>query len=218
MRELIAAVNALGNVRLLVLDHIALIHGDFNAREDAALTMRVVNHIAQKTGASVLVLAHTPKAAKDAETSDASMVAGSTAFVDQARGAWVLATMREQEAKKLGLSNEERLQHASLSIVKNNYGPTGDTFWFRRFPFDGVGLLEHVCLVPPAPHLKSAASLETRSSKNSSKLVLRSFQRPGFADLKSGKDGPFKASKDEVARVIETLIADGRLVNRPPTK
>ena len=41
--ELIAAVKLVGNVQLIVLDHLALIHGgDFNAREDAAVTMRVV--------------------------------------------------------------------------------------------------------------------------------------------------------------------------------
>ncbi len=45
------------------------------------------------------VLAHTPKSANAKEESDASMVAGSTAFVDQARGAWILATMRDEEAK-----------------------------------------------------------------------------------------------------------------------
>ena len=77
--EIIACARALGNVRLIVLDHLALLHGgDFNAREDAALTMQVINHIAQETGASVLVLAHTPKSANQQETSDASMVAGST--------------------------------------------------------------------------------------------------------------------------------------------
>ena len=96
--EIIERATAVGNVRLIVLDHMGLIHGgDFNAREDAALTMRVVNHVAQETGASVMVLAHTPKSANLLEPSDASMVAGSTAFVDQARGAWVMATMCETE-------------------------------------------------------------------------------------------------------------------------
>ena len=94
-KEIIHRASAVGNVRLIVLDHMGLIHGgDFNAREDAALTMRVVNHVAQATGASVMVLAHTPKSANQLEASDASMVAGSTAFVDQARAAWVMATMR----------------------------------------------------------------------------------------------------------------------------
>jgi hypothetical protein len=49
--KIIARAKAMGGVCLIVLDHLALIHGgDFNAREDASLTMRVVNHIAQETG------------------------------------------------------------------------------------------------------------------------------------------------------------------------
>jgi hypothetical protein len=71
-KEIIHRASAVGNVRLIVLDHMGLIHGgDFDAREDAALIMRVVNHVAQETGASVMVLAHTPKSANQLEASDA---------------------------------------------------------------------------------------------------------------------------------------------------
>jgi hypothetical protein len=214
----IAAAKAMGDVRLIVVDHLALIHGgDFNAREDAALTMRVVNHIAQVTGASVLVLAHAPKSANLQEESDASMVAGSTAFVDQARGAWVLATMRKTEAKKFNLSDEERKQRVSLTVVKNNYGPSGEVIWFNRISFDGVGLLEHVNLNAQATSLTRIANLEAR-------VIAFVASNPGqysktrLRDSQSGKnDGPLKASKGELERVIEPLIADGRLVNRAPT-
>jgi hypothetical protein len=218
VNEVIAAAKAMGIVRLIVLDHLALVHGgDFNAREDAAVTMRVVNHIAQETGASVLVLAHTPKSANQQEESDASMVAGSTAFVDQARGAWVLATMRKNEGKDLGISGEDRKQHASLTIVKNNYGPSGEVMWFKRIPFDGVGLLEFVTLSAQASNAKTVADLET-------KVLDFVAAHPGqyaktkLRETQSGKkDGPFKASKGELERTIETLILEGRLVNRAPT-
>jgi hypothetical protein len=188
-KQIIAAARAMGDVRFIVLDHVALFHGgDFNAREDAALTMRVVNHIAQETGASVLLLAHTPKSAndKDKEESDASMVAGSTAFVDQARGAWVLATMRDKEAKGFGISSEDRK------------------------------LLEFVALNPEATTAKSSATLE-------GKLIGFVAANPGqysktkLRDTQSGDKGPLKASKGKVEKTIEDLLADGRLVNRPPS-
>jgi hypothetical protein len=216
--EVIAAAKSIGDVRAILFDHLALIHGgDHNAREDAALTMTVVNHIAQETGASVLVLAHTPKNAIEKEDSDASMIAGSTAFVDQARGAWVLATMRKGEAKNFGILPEDRKQYVSLTIVKNNYGPSGEVIWFKRVPFDGVGLLEHVILSPQTTSAKTAADLEgnliafVRSNPGQySKTRLRESQ--------SGKkDGPFKASKGELERAIDMLIWDGRLVNRAPS-
>ncbi len=217
-QEVIAAANAMGDVRLIVVDHLGLIHGgDHNAREDAAVTMRVVNRIAQETGASVLVLAHTPKSANLQDESDASMIAGSTAFVDQARGAWVLATMREKEAKSFGISTQDRKQYVSLAIVKNNYGPNGDVIWFKRVPFDGIGLLEHVTLSPQITNAKTAADLET-------KLIAFVGSHPGqysktrLRESQSGKTaGGFKASKSELEGAIETLIADGRLINRPPS-
>jgi hypothetical protein len=85
-------------VRMIGLDHAGLIHGgEFNAREDVVQTMRQVNHIAQETGAAVLVLAHSPKAAAAAEKSSAGAVAGSTAWVDHARGALVLRAMNDEE-------------------------------------------------------------------------------------------------------------------------
>jgi hypothetical protein len=216
--DIIAAVNAIGNVRLLVLDHLGLFHGgDFNAREEAALTMRLINHIAQETGASVLLLAHTPKSAIQQEASDASMVAGSTAFVDQARGAWVLATMREAEAKTFGISNADRTSYASLAIVKNNYGPTGEVIWFKRVPFDGVGLLEPIVLNPQATITKAAANTEMRIVVFVSANRGR-YSRTKLRDTQSGKtSGLLKASKGDVDRAIDALLADGQLINRPPS-
>jgi RecA-family ATPase len=216
--EIIASANAIGDVRLLVLDHLGLFHGgDFNAREEAALTMRLINHIALETGASVLLLAHTPKSAIQQEASDASMVAGSTAFVDQARGAWVLATMRAPEAKTLGVSDADRKAYASLAIVKNNYGPTGEVMWFKRVSSDGVGLLEPVVLNPQARFMKAAANIEMR-------VVVFVTSNPGrysrtrLRDTQSGKtSGALKASKAEVDMAVDMLLADGRLVNRPPS-
>ncbi|HEY1943493.1 MAG TPA: AAA family ATPase [Roseiarcus sp.] len=216
--SIIAAARSMGDVRLIVLDHLALIHGgDHNAREDAALTMTIVNRIAQETGASVLVLAHTPKSASQQDESDASMIAGSTAFVDQARGAWVLARMREGEARKFGISGEDRKQYVSLTIVKNNYGPTGEVVWFKRVPFDGVGLLEHVILSAQATSAQNVADLEARIVAFVG-VYPGQYSKTRLRDSQSGKkNGRFKASKSELEGAIETLIADGRLVNRPPS-
>jgi hypothetical protein len=215
--EIIACASALGNVRLIVLDHLALLHGgDFNAREDAALTMRVVNHVAQETGASVLILAHTPKSANQLEASDTSMVAGSTAFVDQARAAWVMATMRQPEAKSFDISADERKNYVSLTVAKNNYGPTGDVYWFRRVSFDGVGLLELVTLTQ-ATAAKVVADLGARVMAFVG-AHRGQYSKTRMRDTQSGKSrSPFKASKAEVEGAIEVLLEEGRLVNRPPS-
>ncbi len=216
--EIVACASAVRDVRLIVLDHLALFHGgDFNAREDAALTMRIVNHVAQETGASVLVLAHTPKSANQLEASDASMVAGSTAFVDQARAAWVMATMRDKEAKKFGISAAERKNYVSLTIAKNNYGPTGEVYWFKRVSFDGIGFLEPVTLTEPTA-AKAVADLSAR-------IIEFVAEHPGqysktrLRDTQSGiKNVPLRASKANVEHAIDIQLATGRLVNRPPTE
>jgi hypothetical protein len=217
-KQIIQAARGFGEVVLIVLDHAGLFHGgDFNAREDVALTMRVVNHIATDTGAAVLLLAHSPKATAGAEYSDASQVAGSSAFVDQARGAMVLAGMREKEAQDLGIAKDQRSNYVSLAVVKNNYGPNGSIYWFKRQSFDGVGLLEHKVLIKPIPLPKGAAALEM-AILNFIVSNPGKYSKTGLRDTRSGKDGPLKASKNKVADALENLLLDGRVLLRPPTE
>jgi hypothetical protein len=205
-------------IRLIVLDHAGLFHGgDFNAREDVSLTMRIINHIAHETGAAVLLLAHSPKSASGAESSDASAIAGSTSFVDQTRGAFILATMRKEEAKTLGIDNDLRQQYVSLSVVKNNYGKTGEVSWFSRTSPPGweVGVLVPVDLQPPVKSMKHGSAVSERIKQfiaanpgQYSKTSLRN---------RSGKTGELKASKPEVITAIEDLFATGEIITRDPT-
>lgn len=214
--EIIAAIREYGDVRLLVLDHLALLHGgDFNAREDATVTMRVINDICHQTGVAALVLAHTPKAALSKDASDASMVAGSTAFVDQARAAMVLATMRDEEAKAYVLNGADRESYVSLKVVKSNYGPTGDVVWFERIPFDGVGLLKPTHLTPkmargPVVLREKVMEFVRGNPGQYSKTKLRDTQA-------GATKAPFYASKGDVEAAIEELLKAGQLVSRPPT-
>lgn len=222
--QIIAAASDLARqsgepMRLIVLDHAGLIHGgDFNAREDVSLTMRIVNHVANETGAAVLLLAHSPKSAGVAETSDASAIAGSTAFVDQTRGALILATMRPNEARALGIKDSDRQQYVSLMVVKNNYGKTGEQVWFTRESPPGweVGVLVPVDLQPPA---KGAASNVTLKERIKDMITAHpgQYSKTALRDKHSGKDGKLKASKSEVAAAIEDLLADEQIVTREPT-
>ena len=216
-KKIIDAAKGMEEPRLIVLDHMGLFHGgDFNAREDAALTMRIVNRIAVETGAAVLVLAHTQKSAHTAEQSDASMVAGSTAFVDHARGAWVLSTMRQNEARTFNVSEDDRHSYVSLTIVKANLGPQGEVHWFRRVPFDSIALLEPVTLNAAAVATKQKASLQATIIS-----IVRShagqFSKTSFREAQSGTRGPLGASKRDVGAAIEDLLARGDLFLRAPT-
>lgn len=206
-------------IRLIVLDHAGLFHGgDFNAREDVSLTMRIVNHIAHETGAAVLLLAHSPKAAGVSETSDASAIAGSTAFVDQTRGAFILATMRKSEAKALGIKDAMRQQYVSLAVVKNNYGKTGEVSWFERTSPPGweVGVLVPVDLHPP----ENAPTSNAATAERIKQFIAEhpgQYSKTALRDKRSGIKGELKASKPDVAAVIEDLLSAGELATREPT-
>lgn len=218
--EIIAAAKAMGGVELIVLDHLLLLHGgDANASEDAAQTMRLTNRITFETNATVLTLAHSPKSASNSEEADASQVAGSGAFANLSRGAWLLAKMRKDEARAFGLPEEARNEYVSMTGVKGNYGPSGQVFWFKRVAFDEVGLLEHVTLSPPVKAPKALGpDVETQIIE-----LVRS--RPGQLS-KSGirdkyaneKDGRIRASKAKVEIAIDDLLARNILINRLPTK
>ena len=211
------AAEQIADLRLIVIDHAALLHGgEFNAKEDVTLTMRVINKIAKDTGAAVLVLAHAPKSASNQDESDANMVAGSTAFVDQARAAWVLATMRKGEADKFKIAHERRRDYVSLKVVKSNYGPSDDVFWFRRRSFDDVGLLEHVHLAPP-PTSSNAAETLRSAIEGMVRAQPGAHSRTALRDRHAGRGGVLAASKAKVDQAIDNLLKNGTLTLRPPT-
>jgi hypothetical protein len=213
-QQIVEAALEAGNVRLIVLDHIGLLHGgDFNAKEDAAMTMRIINGICQQTGASLIVLAHSPKNSAREEESDASAVYGSTAFVEQARGGWIMAGMRKAEAKGLGIKEAARKEYVSLVGVKANYSSLGQIFWFHRAAFDDVGVLSSVILMPAVKSVGSLDSNIIAAVRNAP----GQFSKTGMREAFSGAKGPWKASKGEIAAAIERLLSDGRLINRPPT-
>ena len=214
------AANTNQKVRLIILDHAGLMHGgDFNDKADVALFMRMVNQIAVETGAAVLVLAHSPKSAAGKEESDASMIAGNTAFVDMARGAFVLATMRKEEANKYGYNDDTRHGFASLVTVKNNLGPSNVVRWFKRTSVQDweVGVLEHAVLsVPPKP-VKGGGTTQ-QLIKAFIKTHPGQFSKTGLRNTYAGKDGIFKASKGEVDAALDELLARGEVLLREPTQ
>lgn len=222
--EVITASKALATeagmpVRLIMLDHAGLIHGgEFNSREDVVQTMRQVNYIAQECEAATLVLAHSPKTAVGKDKADSNDVAGSAAWVDLARAVFVLRTMDDAEGKKFGINTDMRKNYASLSIVKNNYGPTGDSYWLRRNTVEShsVSVLEHVNLLLPIEPLKGGEELQKRIT---SKIEYHNgkYSRRGFIDAHIGKDSNIKAPKRAIERALDELIEQEVLLIKPPT-
>lgn len=220
--EIIAACKQLESesgspVRLVVLDHAGLLHGGgFNDREHVVQTMRIVNYIADQTKAAVLVLAHSPKTATAEKQAGSEDVAGSTAWVDLARGAFVLRAMAEADAKTYGISSDERKAYVSLSVVKNNYGPSGDIEWLYKevIPGWGVSVLTTVSLSKP---IKTSTNTALQKRILETVLKLKGLSVNKLRDTYSGKDGPLKASRKEVEFALDQLLDDGRLIQVEPT-
>ncbi|CAN1507778.1 AAA domain containing protein [Methylophilaceae bacterium] len=221
--EVIAASKALEieagvPVRLIILDHAGLIHGgEFNSREDVVQTMRQVNFIAQQCNAAALVLAHSPKTAVGKDKADSNDVAGSAAWVDLARAVFVLRNMDVAEGKMFDIDADMRKNYASLSVVKNNYGPSGDLFWLERLTVKdyGVSVLQHVDLVKSATPIKGGAILQSLIIKKIEERVSL-YSKTGFRDKFHGKTGPLKASKSEIDRALDELLSRSELILREP--
>lgn len=207
------------NVRLIVLDHAGLIHGgDFNAREDVVRTMSLINELADTTGSAVLLLAHSPKSSAHADESSASDVAGSSAWVDHSRAAFILKTMSEEEAKRFGTPVELRKDFLSLSSVKGNYIPSDQQIWLTRKQMDSyeTSVLEKVDLsIPAKPSAGSNIKLRTKIHQ----LILeKPFLTRNRLEEYSGSNSWLGASKGKVRVELDSLIEEGLVTLRDPTE
>lgn len=206
-------------VRLIVIDHASLIHGgDHNSREDVTQTARLINHIANVTGAAVLLLAHTRKGAstKDEEPT-ADDASGSAAWADLVRSVLLLRTMTEAECRRLGGDSDKRKEYASLNVVKANYAPPSSAIWLHRRSIEGwgVGVLTEVDLKPKPKPLPGC------DWKLRERIVNLVKMSPNLTQNKmlvhAGVKGELRASKDKVTLEVDAMLLTGELVLVEPT-
>jgi|GEM_PF-1770296 len=207
-------------LKLIVFDHARLVlGGDPNAADHVTQLTRALTHIAHETGATVVLLAHSPKSvlSKTGREINAADIAGSSAFVDNSRAAFMMYGMRDDEAKRFHISDGDRTSFVRLENVKANYAKTGGGYWFKRvyLPDWDVAILEEVR--PRDPGLLESKNRSLRQRildvvrKKSGGMSVRRLR-----DL-SGKDGIFKASESKVNNEIEEMLNDGLLIQRKPT-
>jgi len=203
---------------LIVLDHARLVmSGDPNAANDVTQLTRILTKIAIETDAAVMLLAHSPKSSmgKEAEA-DASEIFGSGAFVDNARTAFVLNTMRPKEAKDYGISDGDRNKYVCLSVVKANYGETGKSWWFKK------ELHSDWQAVELKPELLYSQKVFSNHNHLSMKLIDLIQKKPAqlserkIRDI-AGTKGELKASEAEVLRSLDRLEEEGVVIKRSPT-
>lgn len=138
--EIIGAANAIPNLRLIILDPVSRFRsGDENSNEDATKFVEALELIRRETGVTVLCAHHSRKGS---DGSDADSIRGASAFVDALRFAATLAVPKEEDAKRMGLTDEERRKLVRFNVVKSNYRTDTDTFWMRRGPGGALEYME----------------------------------------------------------------------------
>lgn len=131
-----------GGARLIVLDTLSRIHDrDENSNGDMARLVATLEHIATRTGASVLYLHHVSKgSAREGQTDQQQAARGASALIDNARWCGFVAKMTEDEAKSLSdraydrqpIDNDRRGFFVRFGVSKQNYDATPHDQWYQR--------------------------------------------------------------------------------------
>lgn len=120
--------------RLLVIDTFSRFHaGDENANSDMSEVVGALEVVAQRSGAAVLALHHTSKAAAlNGQQASQQSTRGASAIVDNARWQAYLEVMSEAKAKEMRVPIELRRHFVSFGVSKQNYGRPTMPRWLVR--------------------------------------------------------------------------------------
>ena len=148
-RELLPAAEG---CRLVIIDTLSRAHGcDENDNGAMARVVARLEQVVRKTGAAVLFLHHTSKAAALAGQGGMAQAArGASALIDNARWCGNLMKMTQEEAESLRESSglqigeERRGFFVRYEIGKQNYGQVENGHWYER---TAGGVLRPVTLV-----------------------------------------------------------------------
>lgn len=133
--------------RLVVIDPLRRFHdGDENDSAAATALVQVIEAVARRSGAAVLLSHHTNKGSTlGGAGSEQQAARGSSALTDGVRWQANLRVMTEAEADALGVLQAHRRQYVRFDIPKSNYCAPHPGGWLRR----GVGGMQTFCEFEP---------------------------------------------------------------------
>ena len=120
--------------RLVILDTLSRVHTlDENSNGEMARLFMRLEQIAAQTGAAVLFLHHTSKAALfDGKTDSQHASRGASLLTDNARFAASLVKMSETQASEYRIDEARRDFFIRYAVTKNNYGAPVEDRWYER--------------------------------------------------------------------------------------
>lgn len=146
MADAITAYVREHKIDVLIVDPFAeTFEGDENSNSEIKWAMKVWRDIARDTDCSVILVHHTVKYASGG-AGNADIVRGGGAIVNSTRISATLMTMTEDEAKVLGIPEDERFRYVRHDDAKSNWIlKSGKARWFEKVSVtldNGTGFAE----------------------------------------------------------------------------
>lgn len=223
LADLVAQID---DIKLIVVDTYSRFNGGKeNSNEDAAQFIKACERLSKKTGATVLIIAHTRKGGRG----DVDDLAGGARFVDSSRWA---ATLHEylsdeqtlKQCEKQGIEFSEAKRHVCFRVVKDNYlGIKGNTIYLRRSEHGGI-LKEHENMLTVIGENAKQTKAVNQYDELCEKLVTFLRERNANKDyittsklknVYSGKEGRFGVSDKVLLQVLDRAILEGVIFKRP---
>lgn len=120
-------------VQVIVLDPIGAMHSvPENSNEAINMLFGALRDIATRTGAAIVILHHTSKAAAgDMGAAGAGAARGASAFVDGARVVRQVVRMTPEDAKRFAIPEDQRGYYLRIDNGKANLAPAANAHWLR---------------------------------------------------------------------------------------
>lgn len=219
IEQLKQAIQAIGDVRLVVVDTYSRFNGgEENDNGHSATFVTACEQIRQGVGCNVLVTAHTTKAGSSTSGPvKATDVAGGARLVDAAR--WMAGLDRYMLTPGTDPS-DEKMRHVRLTVGKSNYGCVGATYWLE---YQNGALVQHAERVKP-PQKEEAKQEKEKSAdaryrdvlgKLRSFLMTKSAEGEYFTERAlrpyAGKEGIFGVGETTLRTIIARAKEEGEL-------
>lgn len=148
VQRLVEYVRSIKDLRLIILDPANVFdHGDENAANERNIFVQALRRLAEKTGATVLIVHHVNKSSVRDDAGGLSIAArGSSALVDGVRFAINLATMTPRQAAEYEVAEDDVYKYVALYQAKANYSKQHGVRWLQRSDAGFGGALETVDL------------------------------------------------------------------------
>lgn len=208
--RLMSAAMQIPNLRLIVLDSLTRWRGegDENDASTASRFIQICEQLAQKTGATVLVLHHTAKSVLNSEEPSQAAGRGSSAFVNDSRLMIQLMPINTAMNKTYKLPDDEKTWHVVLAVPKANGAPPQPTLLLRRHEGGYLSLADTT-----TRRLTEPTKVDTEIIKKirAAAVAGTPYSKRSFSREFGGKGKPFHMGEKALAEMITNLIAVGHL-------